>query len=535
MPPMQKTVLGDRYMLLEVLGAGGMAQVYLAHDNVLDREVALKVLREHYAHDEGFVERFRREAKNAAALNHPSIVQVYDRGRDKDGTYYMAMEYVPGGTLKDRICQGRPLEPREAARIGSRVAEALSVAHDRSIVHRDIKPQNVLLDASAEAKVADFGIARAANSETMTETNLVLGTTAYMSPEQLRGDRVGPASDLYSLGVVLYETLTGELPFRGGDPIATAMKHINEPAPHPREANPAVPETLDTLIVRLLAKEPEERYASAEELAEDLRRIRHGLPPLAAGLGERTTARIPQGIPQDSGRMRTAPTAVAPGSAPGSRSPGSRSVAPVSLGFRRRALLRFVALLLGAVLLGGLAWTLSQAPSEQETPGGAVGAGRVDVPDVVGLAGDKAMKRLDSAGLKLGSQDQAPNGEFAEGTVFEQDPEAGTEIERGTAVNLVVSTGPAQELTPSASPSASPQRRPQLRLEPRPRPRLRPRRLQPRSRPRLRRRPRAMRKPTSDGKNNEKKSRRRRPRKSERRHKRLLKRRRRGEKKLPRN
>ncbi|HEY0127918.1 MAG TPA: Stk1 family PASTA domain-containing Ser/Thr kinase, partial [Rubrobacteraceae bacterium] len=461
---MQKTVLGDRYMLLEVLGAGGMAQVYLAHDNVLDREVALKVLREHYAHDEGFVERFRREAKNAAALNHPSIVQVYDRGRDKDGTYYMAMEYVPGGTLKNRICQGRPLEPREAARIGSRVAEALSVAHDRSIVHRDIKPQNVLLDASAEAKVADFGIARAANSETMTETNLVLGTTAYMSPEQLRGDRVGPASDLYSLGVVLYETLTGELPFRGGDPIATAMKHINEPAPHPREANPAVPETLDTLIVRLLAKEPEERYASAEELAEDLRRIRHGLPPLAAGLGERTTARIPQGIPhgipQDSGRMRTAPTAVAPGSAPGSRSPGSRSpgsrsVAPVNLGFRRRALLRFVALLLGAVLLGGLAWTLSQAPSEQETPG-VVGVRRVDVPDVVGLAGDKAMKRLDGAGLKPGSQDQAPNGEFAEGAVFEQDPEAGTETERGTVVDLVVSTGPAQELTPSASASASP-------------------------------------------------------------------------------
>jgi eukaryotic-like serine/threonine-protein kinase len=443
---MQNTVLGDRYMLLEILGAGGMAQVYLAHDNVLDREVALKVLREHYAHDEGFVERFRREAKNAAALNHPSIVQVYDRGRDKDGTYYMAMEYVPGGTLKDRICQGRPLEPREAARIGSRVAEALSVAHARSIVHRDIKPQNVLLDASAEAKVADFGIARAANSETMTETNLVLGTTAYMSPEQLRGDRVGPASDLYSLGVVLYETLTGELPFRGGDPIATAMKHINEPAPHPREANPAVPQTLDTLIVRLLAKVPDERYASAEELAEDLRRVRHGLPPLAAGLGERTTARIPQGLPQDSGRMRTTPTAVAP---------GSRSVAPVSLGFRRRALVSFVALLLGAVLLGGLAWALLQAPSEQETPG-VVGAGRVDVPDVVGLAGDKAMKRLDGAGLKLGSQDQAPNGEFAEGAVFEQDPEAGTETERGTAVDLVVSTGPAQGLTPSASPSASP-------------------------------------------------------------------------------
>ena len=442
---MQKTVLGDRYILLEVLGVGGMARVYLAHDNVLDREVALKVLREQYADDEGFVERFRREAKNAASLNHPSIVQVYDRGRDKDGTYYMAMEYVPGGTLKDRIAEGGPLDPREAARIGSRVAEALSVAHDRGIVHRDIKSQNVLLDASAGVKVADFGIARAASSETMTETNLALGTTAYMSPEQARGDRVGPASDLYSLGVVLYETLTSELPFRGGDPIATAMKHINEPAPHPREANPAVPRTLDTLVVKLLAKEPEDRYASAEDLAEDLRRVGHGLPPLAAGLGERTTARIPR----DTGRRRTTPTAVAP---------VSRSVPPVSLGFRRPALLRFVgALLLGVVLLGGLAWALSRVPSERGAPPpGVVGVGRVDVPDVVGLSGDEAVKRLDDAGLKLGSQDEAANGEFAEGAVFEQDPEAGIEADRGTAVDLVVSTGPVQELTPSAAPSASP-------------------------------------------------------------------------------
>ena len=422
-----------------------MARVYLAHDNVLDREVALKVLREQYADDEEFVERFRREAKNAASLNHPSIVQVYDRGRDKDGTYYMAMEYVPGGTLKDRIAEGGPLDPREAARIGSRVAEALSVAHDRGIVHRDIKSQNVLLDASAGVKVADFGIARAASSETMTETNSVWGTAAYMSPEQVGGKRVGPASDLYSLGVVLYEMLTGELPFRAGDPIATAMKHINEPAPHPKEANPAVPETLDALVVKLLAKEPEDRYASAEDLAEDLRRVGHGLPPLAAGLGERTTARIPR----DTGRRRTTPTAVAP---------VSRSVPPVSLGFRRPALLRFVgALLLGVVLLGGLAWALSRAPSERGAPPpGVVGVGRVDVPDVVGLSGDEAVKRLDDAGLKLGSQDEAANGEFAEGAVFKQDPEAGIEADRGTAVDLVVSTGPVQELTPSAAPSASP-------------------------------------------------------------------------------
>ncbi len=440
MRPMQQTVLGDRYTLLEVLGGGGMGRVYLAHDNVLDREVALKVLREEYADDEGFVERFRREAKNAASLNHPSIVQVYDQGRDEGGTYYMAMEYVPGRTLKDRIVEGGPLDPGEAAGLGSRVAEALGVAHARGIVHRDIKPENVLLGASGGAKVADFGIARAASSETMTETNSVWGTAAYMSPEQVGGKRVGPASDLYSLGVVLYEMLTGELPFRGGDPIATAMKHINEPAPHPKEANPAVPEALDALVVKLLAKEPEDRPAGAGELAEDLRRVGHGLPPLAAGPVERTTARMPQG----TGKTRRVPATGAPGAGSGPpASPGSR-----------RALLPFVALLLGTVLLGGMAWTLWRGPSEQDARGTG-DVGRVEVPAVVGLPRDEATKRLAGAGLEPGSQDEVPNGEFAEGLVVEQDPKAGTEADRGTGVDLVVSTGPAQEPTPPASPTAS--------------------------------------------------------------------------------
>lgn len=334
---MQRTVLGDRYTLLEVLGDGGMARVYLAHDNILDRDVALKVLREQYADDESFVERFRREAKSAASLNHPSIVQVYDQGRaQEDGTYYIAMEYVPGGTLKERIQREGLLDHREAARIAARVAEALQTAHARGIVHRDIKPQNVLLTASDEAKVADFGIARAASSKTMTETNLVLGTSAYMSPEQVRGERVGPASDLYSLGVVLYEALTGEQPYRADDPIATAMKHLDEPPPHPGVANPAIPEGLDALVVKLLAKSPEERYASAAALAEDLRRVRDG----------------------DAGRTRTAPTVVAmPGRAQG------------ALGRRRRLLPLIAALLVGVALLGGITWTQLQGSSDQVASG----------------------------------------------------------------------------------------------------------------------------------------------------------------------
>ncbi|MBD0354653.1 MAG: Stk1 family PASTA domain-containing Ser/Thr kinase [Rubrobacteraceae bacterium] len=439
---MQQTVLGDRYTLLEVLGDGGMARVYLARDNVLDREVALKVLRDQYGYDEALVERFRREARNAASLNHPNIVQVYDQGRDDDGTYYIAMEYVPGDTLKDLMAKEGSLAPKEAAGIASRVAVALEVAHGRGIVHRDIKPQNVLLSASGEPKVADFGIARAASSKTMTETNLILGTAAYMSPEQVKGEPVGPASDLYSLGVVLYEMLTGRRPYEAEDPIATAMKHINAPAPHPREANPAVPEDVDALVVRLLAKAPEDRYASAAELAEDLRRVRDGLPPPAAGLVDRTTARLPQ----DTGETRTPPTAVAPGR-------GSRP--PASPGARRRALSPLLALLLGVALLGGLAWALTRSPTEQGTPGTG-GVGPVAVPNVVGLPRVEATKRLDGVGLKPGSEGEAANDEFAEGVVIEQDPEAGSEVERGTTVDLVVSTGPAQEPTPTASPSASP-------------------------------------------------------------------------------
>ena len=416
------------------MGGGGMAQVYLAHDEVLSRDVALKMLRGQYT-DEEFVERFKREAKNAAALNHPNIVQVYDQGQTEDGTHYIAMEYVPGETLKSRMTREGPLDPGEAAGIASRVAEALAIAHERGIVHRDIKPQNVLLTPAGEAKVADFGIARAASSKTVTETNLVLGTAAYMSPEQVGGERVGPASDLYSLGVVLYEMLTGEQPYVAEDPIALAMKHLDEPPRHPRDANPAVPQALDAMTARLLAKRPEDRYPSAADLAEDLRRVRDGLSPLVAVPEEQMTARLPG----DTGKTRVAPTVVAPGR--GERAPA---------GFGRRSLL-LVALLLGLVLLAGLAWALSRGSAEQ-----------VEVPRVVGLSRDEAQGRLEDAGLELGSQTDARSEEVAAGVVIDQNPVEGTEVDRGTGVNVIVSAGaPAPEPTvqtssPTASPSASP-------------------------------------------------------------------------------
>lgn len=433
------TVLGDRYTLLEVLGGGGMARVYLARDEVLDREVALKVLRESYADDEGFVERFRREARSVASLNHPSVVQVYDQGRAEDGAYFIAMEHVPGGTLKDRIKGEGRLEPGTAAGIAARVAEALQVAHERGIVHRDVKSQNILLSASGEAKVADFGIARAASSNTITETDVVLGTAAYMSPEQVRGERVGPASDLYSLGVVLYEMLTGWLPFRGDDPISTAMKHLNEPPPHPAEANPEVTEALDALVVRLLAKRPDDRYPSAAALAQDLVLVRDGQSPVAAA----PTAPLDG----NTGETRVAPPVAPAGTTRTSGAPG-----------RRAGLLPLLALLLvGVALLGVVSWALSRDASGPTREAG--GTGRVVVPDVTGLGSEEAQRRIEEAGLDPGSTREAASDEVDVGAVVEQDPPAGNKAERGTRVGLVLSTGPADTQTPSdqdpANPSAS--------------------------------------------------------------------------------
>jgi serine/threonine-protein kinase len=263
-----------------------------------------------------------------------------------------------------------------------------------------------------------------------------------MSPEQVRGERAEPASDLYSLGVVLYEMLTGEQPYRADDPIATAMRHLDEPPRHPRDANPAVPEELDALVVKLLAKRPEDRYASAAQLADDLQRVRGGLPPLASGLGDGTRGPLDG----DAGRTRTTPTVAAT----------ERTKIPTPQGARKRRgpLAMMAAVLAGVALLGGLAWALSQGPLGQNTSG----TERVEVPSVVGLTPEEARNRLEDAGLELGSRSEASSDQVGEGAVAEQDPAAGTRAERGTDVDVVVSTGPEQtpQTSPSATPSASP-------------------------------------------------------------------------------
>src|SRR6266513_2891745 len=269
------TVFDGRYRIVRKLGTGGMANVYLAEDQELGRRVAIKVLDDRHASDDQFVERFRREAKAAAALSHPNIVSIYDRG-ETDGTYYIAMEYLDGPNLKELVRQGTP-SIRTAITYGREILSALRIAHRRGLVHRDIKPHNILIDAEGRLKVTDFGIARSGPSQ-MTEAGSIIGTAQYLSPEQARGAPVDQRSDLYSVGVVLYELLTGAVPFTGSTPLEIAMKHLSEVPKPPSRLRPDVPPDLDRVVLRALAKNPDERYQNAPEMDADLARIERGLP-----------------------------------------------------------------------------------------------------------------------------------------------------------------------------------------------------------------------------------------------------------------
>ncbi|MBA2374746.1 MAG: serine/threonine protein kinase [Rubrobacter sp.] len=277
----QRTIVEDRYTFSGFLGSGGTADVYRARDHILRREVAIKILRKEYSQDEEFVKRFRREAWSTASLSHPRIVQVHDMGCSEGDAYYTVMECVEGGTLKERLLEKGAFHPGEAATTALRIADALRAAHGRGIVHRDIKPQNILMTRTGDIKVADFGIARSSSSD--TAFGMVLGTADYMSPEQGAGGALGPRSDLYSLGVVLYEMLTGERPFEADTPLGVVMRHVHEAPRPPRELKPSIPEEINAVVVKLLAKNPEDRYDDAAQLIEDLKEIgaEDGGPPAA--------------------------------------------------------------------------------------------------------------------------------------------------------------------------------------------------------------------------------------------------------------
>ena len=281
-------LIAGRYELEELVGSGGMSNVFRAHDRLLERTVALKILHEQYTRDEDYVERFRREARAVAQLAHPNIVTVIDRG-EQDGRQFIVFEYVDGQNLKDLSARG-PLDPGEAIRISLQVAHALSFAHERGLVHRDVKPQNVLLNDDGQAKVTDFGIARSLDVHGVTQTGTVLGTSDYIAPEQARGQKVDPKTDIYSLGAVLYELLTGEVPFSGDNFVAVAMRHVSEPPPSVLAQRPDCPLRLDLAIQRAMAKDPADRFASMDEFSAELEAC---LAELAGRDGEGATQIVP--------------------------------------------------------------------------------------------------------------------------------------------------------------------------------------------------------------------------------------------------
>src|SRR6187200_217078 len=297
------TLFDGRYRIVRKLGSGGMADVYLAEDEELGRRVAIKILNDRHATDESFVERFRREAKNAAGLSHPNIVSIYDRG-EAEGTYYIAMEYLDGRSLKELVVARGPLPIQDAIAATRQVLGALRFAHRKGVVHRDIKPHNVMADADGRLKVTDFGIARAGVSQ-MTVAGSIIGTAQYLSPEQARGAAVDQRSDLYSVGILLYEMLTGTVPFTGDSPVEIAMKHLSDTPPPPSLERPDIPPDLDMIVLRALAKNPDDRFQTAEEMVAELDGFAQGAG-VTAETADAATAVL------SGTELSTAPTAIVP-------------------------------------------------------------------------------------------------------------------------------------------------------------------------------------------------------------------------------
>jgi beta-lactam-binding protein with PASTA domain/predicted Ser/Thr protein kinase len=416
-------IFGDRYEVEGRIGAGGMAEVWRGHDRVLNRTVAIKTLLPQFARDSSFVDRFRREAQAAARLNHPGIVSVYDSGTDGD-TPYIVMHLIEGRTLADFLESGKTLPPMQAAKIAQEVAEALAAAHAQGVIHRDIKPANIMITRDGKVLVMDFGIARLISGpETAPQTSAVMGTASYLSPEQAQGQPVDARTDIYSLGVVLYEMLTGRPPFTGDSPMAIAYKQVNATPEAPSSGNPEVPPELDAVVMRALSKNPANRYQTGQEFADDLERARTGghvlATPLLPASGEATQV-----------ISRPQPTSVLP---PQQDQPG---------GSRRAWAGALIAIVIMALLAAGAYLVVTMLTDDS-------GGEFVAVPDLIGLTRLEAQQKLDGEGLILGDVKQRPTSRFPAGQVIAQNPEADRQIQAGNAVDIVLAAPPRLVEVPS--------------------------------------------------------------------------------------
>ena len=492
---MVQRILDQRYELEELIGGGGMADVYKARDCLLNRPVAVKILHEEFKQDKEFVDKFQREAQAAARLSHPNIVNIYDVGV-ADGDHYIVMEYVPGRTLKDRIRQEGHLSVSESLRVAREIAEALAHAHANNLVHCDIKPHNILMMADGHAKVADFGIARAVTESTMTYSGNVIGSVHYFSPEQAKGTMITPKSDVYSLGVVLYEMLTGKLPFTGDNPVSIAVKHLQgEPVPV-RQIDPAIPPVVEAIVSKAMSKDPAMRPTSAElvqDISQAERMLMAGSQPMPQMAPMAQDPDATQVLPRVQPTQQTIPPRRAP------QDEGYEEDEPEkekSIFKSKKFIAGLLVVLLAGFFVGafmsyGKFWSTAevtvpdvtgkqmtlarqiledkklrvnvaetynadvpagQVVSQNPTAGSKVkeqrlvtiyvskGGEEIEMPDLTGLSKSDAEAQLKKMGLKLGSVYEKYSNEEA-GTVIKQDPKAGTKISRGQTVDLTVSKG----------------------------------------------------------------------------------------------
>ena len=453
--------LAGRYEVRSLIGRGGMAEVHLGFDTRLSRVVAIKMLRRDLAQDSIFQARFRREAQSAASLNHPNIVAVYDTGEEiiedavgrSIAVPYIVMEYVEGHTVKDLISDGTAVPINEAVEIVSGVLSALDYSHANHLVHRDIKPGNIMLTSDGKIKVMDFGIARALTDSqaTMTQTNAVVGTAQYLSPEQARGETVDARSDLYSTGVVLFELLTGRPPFKGDSAVAVAYQHVEQIPPTPSSILSDIPDSLDRVVLKALAKNREDRYPSAAAMLSDLQRVSRGLDVAAPPADSWATEVLPTSGMGGAQTAATTPmSAVAPRGGGQAMAATSTSLPPVaeradaaeeaSKARKRRTVIIASVVAIALLLIAGSVWALTRRAAAPET---------VAVPTVVGLSQANAKAQIEAAGFvwELNSEKVASDS-VEEGSVASTDPAGGTQAEKGSTVRVTISSGPDSVVLP---------------------------------------------------------------------------------------